>query len=285
MTVLANGIKGKASSVEGLNVVITGAGRGIGKRLAIGFAAKGANLGIVARTRAELELTDLEIEHAGGVSQKLQADVRDYERLAGVMELMRHKHGPIHVLVCAAAIQGPIGPFLKNSPKQWQETIETNVLGVMNSCRAVLPKMMEARSGKILILTGGGGAKPRPNFTAYATSKAAVVRFAESLADEMSDYNVQVNCMSPGGSYTSMTDEILKAGEEDAGWKEWEAAEVIRQTGGVKPEKQIELALFLASQRSNHITGKFLHVDDDWRKLENAVLAPELYTLRRLKKA
>lgn len=275
---------GNAYSVEGLNVMITGAGRGVGKRLAIGFAARGAKVGLVARTAAELDLTDLEIKHNGGISHKLAADVRDFERLSGVVDLMRHRHGALHVLVCAAAIQGPIGPFHKTTIKAWTDTIETNLMGVVNCCRAVVPKMIENRRGKIILMAGGGAASPRPNFTAYACSKAAVVRFAESLAEELSEHNIQVNSMSPGGTYTNMTDEILNAGEA-AGWREIEAAEKVQQTGGVKPERQIDLACFLAAQASNHISGKFLHVDDDWRRLENATIAPDLFTLRRLKKA
>ncbi|MFN7543941.1 MAG: SDR family NAD(P)-dependent oxidoreductase [Acidobacteriota bacterium] len=275
---------GNAYSVEGLNVMITGAGRGVGKRLAIGFAARGAKVGLVARTAAELDLTDLEIKHNGGISHKLAADVRDFERLSGVVDLMRHRHGALHVLVCAAAIQGPIGPFHKTTIKAWTDTIETNLMGVVNCCRAVVPKMIENRRGKIILMAGGGAASPRPNFTAYACSKAAVVRFAESLAEELSEHNIQVNSMSPGGTYTNMTDEILNAGEA-AGWREIEAAEKVQQTGGVKPERQIDLACFLAAQASNHISGKLLHVDDDWRRLENATIAPDLFTLRRLKKA
>jgi len=273
-----------AYPVEGLNVVITGAGRGIGKRLAIGFAARGARVGLVARTGAELDMTDLEIKHAGGISHKLAADVRDFERLSGVLDLMRHRHGAVQVLICAAAIQGPIGPMHKNSIKAWADTFETNLMGVVNSCRAVVPKMIENRRGKIVILAGGGAATPRPNFTAYSASKAAVVRFGESLAEELRDHNIQVNSMSPGGAYTTMTDEILTAGDA-AGWKEIEAAEKIQQTGGVKPDKQIELACFLASEKSNHIAGKFLHVDDDWKRLETAQTNPDLFTLRRLKKS
>jgi 3-oxoacyl-[acyl-carrier protein] reductase len=270
--------------VDGLNVIITGAGRGVGKRLAIGFAAAGARVGLVARTAAELDLTDLEIKHAGGISQKLAADVRDFERLNGVIDLMRHRHGSIHALVCAAAIQGPIGPLLKNNPKSWLDTLDTNLNGVVNACRAVLPRMMEERQGKIIALSGGGAGSPRPNFSAYATSKAALVRFIECIAEELREHNVQANSMSPGGAYTAMTDEILAAGEA-AGWKEIENAEQVRHTGGAKPQKQIELALFLASQKSNHISGKFFHAEDDWKKFAESSLGPELFTLRRIKKA
>jgi 3-oxoacyl-[acyl-carrier protein] reductase len=153
----------------------------------------------------------------------------------------------------------------------------------MNSCRAVLPHMIEKRSGKIIVLSGRGGADPRPWFSAYAASKAAVVRLVETLAEEVRDHNIQVNAMSPGGSYTNMTDEILKAGDR-AGWKEREEAHQVRLTGGIAPEKQIQLALFLASEASNHISGKLLHVNDDWKKLEHAKLTRDFYTLRRVQK-
>jgi 3-oxoacyl-[acyl-carrier protein] reductase len=81
-----------------------------------------------------------------------------------------------------------------------------------------------------------------------------------------------------------MTDEILRAGEEKAGRKEIEDAENVRITGGVPMEKQIALALFLASQRSNHISGKLIHVNDDWKRFEQENMKPELYTLRRVQK-
>ena len=142
---------------------------------------------------------------------------------------------------------------------QDRETIQTNLFGVMHTCRVCLPQMIERRSGKIIILIGGGALTARPNFSAYAASKAGAVRFAETLAEEIREHNIQVNCMSPGGTYTNMTDEILRAGER-AGWKEEEDALQVRQTGGVAPEKQIQLALFLASEESNHISGKVIQV-------------------------
>src|SRR6202000_3263209 len=152
-------------------------------------------------------------------------------------------------------------------PRDWKEVFETSVIGTMNACRLVLPQMIQRRSGKILAITDDSAANPRPNFAPFAASKAAVVRFVESVAEEVRDHNVQINCFSPGGAYTSMTDEILHAGET-AGSREVEEAEQIRLTGGVPADKQIQVALFLASDRSNHLTGKLIDVTDDWKKLE-----------------
>jgi len=123
---------------------------------------------------------------------------------------------------------------------------------------------------------------PRPNFSAYAASKAAVVRMVETLAEEVRDHNIQVNCIAPGGTYSHMTDQILHAGEDRAGWKAHQEALELRISGGVLPEKQMQLALFLASSRSNHVSGKLIHVADDWKRLENSNVHPELYTLRRV---
>jgi 3-oxoacyl-[acyl-carrier protein] reductase len=265
------------------SVLVTGAGRGIGKRLAIGFATRGAKVGLLARSKAEIDLCHLEIGHAGGSASKILADVRDYERMTAVMHQMRIDLGGIDVLVCAAAVQGPIGPFVETQPKAWQETIETNLTGVMNCCRAVLPQMIERRGGKIIVLAGGGARQGRPNFSLYAATKTALVRFVESVAEEVSPHNVQINCLSPGGSYTHMTDQILAAGER-AGWREIEDAQQVRMTGGVTAERQVELAVFLASEQSNHITGRLLHVEDNWKKLTNSNVNPELYTLRRIQR-
>jgi NAD(P)-dependent dehydrogenase (short-subunit alcohol dehydrogenase family) len=270
-------------NLKNCGVLVTGAGRGIGKRLAIGFATAGARLGLLARSKAELDLADLEIEHAGGTALRIRADVTDFEQVQAAVDRMRVQYGGVHVLICAAALQGPIGPLIENTLKGWSETIHTNLIGVMNAIRAVLPHMIERRSGKIIVMSGGGASSARPNFSAYAASKAAVVRLVETVAEEVRDHNVQINCMSPGGTYTHMTDEILRAGER-AGWKESEDAVEIRQTGGIAPERQIQLALFLASEQSNHISGKLIHVNDDWKKLRNENIHPEIYTLRRVQK-
>ncbi len=269
-----------SDSVQGMRVLVTGAGRGIGKRLAIGFSQAGARVGLLARTEVELDLAKLEIEQAGGVALRIRGDVRQPDEMTSAVERMRASFGGLDTLIAAAGIPGPIGPLLSIKPKAWNETIETNLIGAVNACRAALPLMVEKRSGKIILIAGGGAASGRPNFSAYAASKAALVRFAECLAGEVVDHNVQVNAIVPGGAYTYMTDEILRAGDR-AGPKEVEEAEQIRITGGIAPEKQTQLALFLASARSNHISGKLIYVTDDWKRLEKESMKPEAYTLRR----
>lgn len=263
-----------------MTALITGAGRGIGKRIAIGFAKAGMRVGLLGRSQAELDLTRLEIEHAGGSAHRFRADVRDYEQLSAAVDRMTGHYGDVHVLVANAAVLGPIGPFVEHKPRDWKEVFETNVIGVMNACRKVLPQMIQQRSGKIIVIADSSSSSPRPNFAPYSASKAAVVRFVESVAEEVRHHNVQINCFSPGGAYTSMTDEILEA-DDRAGSKEIEEAEQIRMTGGVPADKQIQIALFLASERSNHLNGKLIDVNDDWKKLERENTRPDAWTLRR----
>jgi NAD(P)-dependent dehydrogenase (short-subunit alcohol dehydrogenase family) len=271
-------------SLKSVSVLVTGAGRGIGKRLAIGFGSAGARVGLLARSKAELDLCHLEIEHAGGNALRIRSDISDYEQVTAAVERMRVQFGrPVQVLVCAAAVQGHIGPFVETTPKMWHEVEQTNLTGVMNACRAVLPSMIQRRSGKIIVLTGRGPSLSRPNFAVYAATKAAVISFVESLAEELRDHNVQINCMAPGSSYTHMTDQVLAAGER-AGWREIEDARHVRMTGGTPAEKQIELALFLASEESNHISGRIIHVNDDWKRLREGAVKPDLYTVRRVHK-
>lgn len=266
-------------------VLVTGAGRGIGKRLSIGFASKGARVALVARSKAELDLCHLEIEHAGGSALRIRADVCDFEQMSAAVERMRvHFNRGVQVLICAAAIQGPIGPFVETAPKVWNDLLQTNLIGVLNACRAVLPQMIERRSGKIIVLACGGAFSARPNFAVYSATKAAVARLVESVAEEVRDHNVQINCISPGDTYTHMTDQILAAGER-AGWRESEHAEQTRLTGGTPLGKQMDLAMFLASEESNHISGRLVGVMDEWKKLKQGSVKPDLFTLRRVQRA
>lgn len=264
-------------------VLIIGAGRGIGKRLAIGFAHAGARVGLMARSKAELDLANLEIEHAGGISLRLRTDVREYEQVSAAVDRLNVQFGGVHLLICAHGVIGSIGPLVECDPAQWSEAAATNLIGTMNACRAVLPGMQQRRAGKIILLVGPGSEGPRPNFSAYSATQAALVRFAETLAEEVRESNVQVNCMNPGPTYTSLTDEILGAGDR-AGWKEAQDAAQVRTTGGTTPDKQIQLAQFLASEQSNHISGKLISINDDWKRLEHSNAHAEMFTLRRLQK-
>ena len=266
------------------NVLVTGAGRGIGKRIALGFAKFGAKIALVGRSKAEIDLAHIEIEQAGGNALRVRADVTDPEQMTLTVDRARVAFGgPIDVLICAAGSAGPLYSFLQSTSKAWAEAIQINLLGVAHSCRAVLPSMIEKRAGKILVLTCDSDAAPKLNFSAYTTSKTAVVRFIEALAAEVLDHNVQANCFDPGPAYTNFTDEIIRA-EARLDPHVVAAAKETRRTGGVSPELQLAHVSFLASEQSNHITGKLIHVTDDWQKLRDTTLRRDALTLRRVNK-
>jgi 3-oxoacyl-[acyl-carrier protein] reductase len=261
-------------------VLVTGSGRGIGKRLALGFAEQRAFVGLLARTRPELDVTLLEMQQLGGTGQVAPADVRILSQVEQAVALLP----PVDELVCAAGIQGPIRPIAETDPARWVDTIQTNLIGIFHCLRAVIPQMAARRRGKIILIGGGGGVRARPNFSAYAAAKTGIVRLAETVAAELLHDNIQVNVMAPGGTYTAMTDEILQAGEAAAGSVEVQDARQIRLTGGVAPDKQIALAAFLASEASNHISGRLIHVNDDWKRLQNDALGEDLLMLRRIQR-
>jgi NAD(P)-dependent dehydrogenase (short-subunit alcohol dehydrogenase family) len=265
-------------------VLVTGAGRGIGKRLALGFARLGARIALVGRSKAEIDLAHIEIEQVGGNALRIRADVRDPEQLNVAVDRTTVAFGrPPDILICAAGVSGPLRPFFQSPLKAWTEAIEINLLGVVHSCRAVLPGMIEKRHGKIIVLACESDNLPTEGFTAYATSKTGTVRFVECLAAEVIHQNIQINCFDPGFSYTNMTDEVIQAeGELDP--KVVREAMDTRRTGGVSPEVQMEYAAFLASEESNHITGKLIHVTDNWKKMKNATFRAEALTLRRVAK-
>src|SRR5450759_3174289 len=116
-------------------VLVTGAGRGIGKRLAIGFATAGARVGLLARSKAELDLAHLEIEHEGGTAMRLRTDVRDYEEVCAAVEKMTVQFGPVQMLLCAHSALGEVGPLAQADPKAWADAVTTNLLGSMHVCR------------------------------------------------------------------------------------------------------------------------------------------------------
>jgi NAD(P)-dependent dehydrogenase (short-subunit alcohol dehydrogenase family) len=273
-----------APSFANKNVLITGAGRGVGKRLALGFGRLGGRIALLGRSRAEIELAQIEIEQNGGNALTIQADVTDAEQMKVAVERIRVVfRGTPDVLICAAAVAGPLAAFGPGNLKQWQKTIDVNLTGAVNACSAVLPSMIEKGLGKILILACGSDAAGLRNMSAYQTSKTALVRFAECIASELIDYNIQINCFDPGPTYTSLTDEMIAA-ENILDPSVVETARETRKTGGTAPNLQMEHAIFLASEASNHISGKLIHVTDDLKKLRNAHLKPDSFALRRVAK-
>jgi NAD(P)-dependent dehydrogenase (short-subunit alcohol dehydrogenase family) len=152
-------------------------------------------------------------------------------------------------------------------------------------CRAVLPHMRRAGYGKIVQLSGGGATNPLPRISSYAASKAAVVRFAETLAEETRGAGIDVNCIAPGALNTRLLDQVLEAGAEAVGASFYERSLKQKETGGAPLERGADLSVFLASAESDGLSGKLLSaVWDPWEQLMEKIgdLPQDVYTLRRI---
>ena len=265
--------------------LITGAGRGIGQALAQGLAREGADVSLMARTQAELDQTAGTIRAIGRKVLAIAADVSNPGSVEDFVKLVLVQFGKIDILINNAGIQGPIGSLVGNDSREWMHTISVNLFGTFLCMKAVLPHMIDRRWGKIINLSGGGATSSRVNFSAYATSKAAVVRLTETLAEEVKKFNIQVNAIAPGAINTRMLDQILAAGDAAGGVALLQAKQQ-KETGGEPLKEVVALALFLASDESAHLTGKLISAPHDpWRewagKVEELNVTP-LYTLRRL---
>jgi 3-oxoacyl-[acyl-carrier protein] reductase len=192
----------------------------------------------------------------------------------------------VHVLVNNAGIYGPMGPIEDVDWSAWARAMEINVYGSVLPCRALVPHFKAHRYGKIVQLSGGGATNPLPRISAYAASKAAIVRFAESLAQELEEWNVDVNAVAPGALNTRLLDEVIKVGAERVGQAFHDRMLKIKAQGGTPLDKGAALSVFLGSAESDGITGRLLSaVWDPWSELPqhmDELRKSEVYTLRRL---
>jgi NAD(P)-dependent dehydrogenase (short-subunit alcohol dehydrogenase family) len=276
-------------ALVGKNVIITGASRGLGRHLAGAMWHHGASLLLVARAEeALLNLRAALMASAedGQQVHVVRADLRTANAVPTIVGTARRVWGKLDVLINNAAVLGPIGKVWENDWDEWQATMRINLLAVVELCQACLPWMFERRQGRIINLSGGGATRPRPNFSAYATAKAGLVRFSEILAHEVRDMNVQVNCVAPGAMHTDMLQAVLCAGPEAAGEGEYAQAVKQAESEGVSPQRAVELCVFLASEAGDGITGKLLSaVWDPWETLTEHVgdlHDSDIYTLRRI---
>src|SRR6185437_4309468 len=157
-----------------------------------------------------------------------------------------------------AAVLGPQGPIEDVDWEAWRRTVEANFFGPALVCREALRIFRKRDKGKIVNISGGGATGPRPRYSAYGASKAALVRLTETLAEEAKGTGITVNAVAPGAMNTRMLDQVLEAGPQAAGPSEYERAERQRQTGGAPPEHAAALCVFLLSEESNGINGRLL---------------------------
>ncbi len=271
------------------NALITGGSQGLGRAIAEAFVREGANLVICARDARTLGQTGDELRKLAAPGQKILEQACDVSSEAQVNELAAFalaELGSLQILVNNAGIYGPMGPTESVSLEEWKRAIEINLYGVLLPCRAVIPHFKKAGRGKIVILSGGGATNPLPNISSYAASKAAVVRLMETFAEELRPFHVDVNAIAPGALATRLADEVLAAGPEKVGAAFYEKNKKWKSEGATPLSFGANLAVYLASQESDGITGKLISAQwDPWPKLHEhreELNQSDIYCLRRI---
>ena len=266
--------------------IITGAGRGIGQAIAQAYAREGARLVLAARSQTELEQTAAEIAKTGAQAIAVPTDVTDLAQAERLASAALTRFGRIDLLVNNAGISGPVGPLQDNDIAQWAETISVNLTGTFLVCRAVIPVMLKQGGGKIINLSGAGAANAWSNLSAYCASKAAVVRLTEVLAQELAPNNIAVNALGPGSVHTSMWDKMTRDAARAGADFIHQLGLQVTSGGGASIDQCAELAVWLASQESDNLTGRLISATtDDFRNLPPRIpqiMATDAATLRRI---
>jgi NAD(P)-dependent dehydrogenase (short-subunit alcohol dehydrogenase family) len=275
--------------LKGKIAIITGANQGLGLEISHKYIEAGASLIMCARNidllhKAQEKLSQNLIP--GQVIEIVSVDVSDFDSVEQLANFANQRFAKIDILVNNAGIYGPMGAIEMIDWSEWVKAIEINLFGSILMCKAILPIMKKQNKGKIIQLSGGGATNPMPNISAYAVSKAAIVRFAETLAEEVREFRIDVNSIAPGALNTRMLDEVISAGPEKVGRDFYDKSLKQKETGGAGLSYGSDLALFLASEASNGITAKLISaVWDKWDKWPEHIEelnSNDVYTLRRI---
>ena len=261
--------------------IITGAGRGIGRAIALAYAREGARLALAPRTVTELEETAQQAEALGAETCVIPTDVTDQAQVDAMVGRTPDRYSTIDILVNNAGIGGPIGAFQDNDVSHWIDTIQVNLIGVYLICQAVLPVMLSQNRGKIINMAGVGGHRE----SAYGVSKAGLVSLTEILYQGLEGKDIQVNAMSPGSIHTAMWEEVRDAAMALGDTELYEQAVQITSGGGASIERAAEMAVFLASDASGSLSGRLLHETDDFDALAARlpdIMASDTYMMRRV---
>jgi 3-oxoacyl-[acyl-carrier protein] reductase len=233
-------------TLSGKVTVITGAGRGIGRAIAIGFGRAGAAVCCAAKTEEEISETASQINAERGNSIYKVTDVTDFDAVLALFKYTGDTFGGIDIVVINAGVSIDKNVVENSNPKDWKTNIEVNLFGAYHTAKGAIPYLRKRGAGKIIFIGSGVGHRGIPSRSGYACSKAGVWMLTRILAQELLAYNISVNELIPGPVQTA-----LMKGRE---------AEFLSQVGKTewmkKPEDVLNLALFLATQPDIGPTGQ-----------------------------
>ena len=235
--------------LSGKVAVVTGAGRGIGRAIAVGYAAAGAAVCCVARTESEIARTVGDIRSNGGTATSVQADVTDYDSFVRAFDAAVSEFGGVDIVVVNAGGNLDDSRDVESGNlEQWTETVQLNLVGAYHTARAAIPHLKKRGGGKIIAIGSGLGRRGRPGMSAYATAKAGLSMLVRVLAQELWHHDISVNELIPG---PVLTDRVTQAYAQKAGSVFQDDSEWIKT-----PEDVVPLALFLATQPEKGPTGQ-----------------------------
>ena len=269
--------------LDGRVALITGGGRGIGRAIALAYAAEGARLALAARTEAELQDTAQRIAgHHGSDVIAIPTDITSRKQVDAAVARTLERYGVIDIMVNNAGSIGPVGRLWDNDPDDWDRAVTVHLLGTFYGCRAVIPAMLQRDSGRIVNMSGVGG----PNMTAYDAAKAGIVSLTENLALELADTPVTINAISPGSIHTRMWEETRDLALAVGDMSTYERGVQVTSGQGASIERAAELAVFLGSDACGALSGRLIRAFAD--RFEGfpsqiaEIMASEAYQMRRV---
>jgi NAD(P)-dependent dehydrogenase (short-subunit alcohol dehydrogenase family) len=255
----------KLMELDGKVALVTGAGSGLGKAAALRLAQEGARVGVLSRTKSEIDLTVAEITQAGGTALPLIADISDAAQIEKAVAELVQAYDRLDIVFANAGINGVWAPIDELQPDEWDRTININLRGTYLTLHYAVPHLKKAKGGSIIITSSINGTRTftSAGATAYSCTKAAQLAMMQMLALELAKHRIRVNAICPGMIETNIPDSTEKRHTEESGVKAEYPDGDIPLTGG-KPgtsDEVAELVLFLASERSRHITGTPVWID------------------------
>ena len=247
-----------ADSLKGKVAIVTGAGQGIGRRMAQGFAEAGA-VPVIADTNAAKGRA-VAAEIGGNRALFVETDVGDMASLEAMAKAVLARLGRIDVLVNNAAIFSSLEmrPFWQIPLEEWNRVLHVNATGPFMAARAVVPAMMAAKSGRIVHISSAAVPKGRPNYLHYIASKSALVGMTASMAHELGEHGINVNAIMPGAIFTEVERKTISPEQKAV----FLAGQSLKREG--KPDDIVGAVLFLASDAARWVTGQCLVVDGGW---------------------
>jgi len=240
--------------LENRIAIVTGAGQGIGRAIALGMACEGAALVIADLDEANAGAVKREIERVGGIASALYTDISNEGSVRGMIDHTLNEHGRVDILVNNAGIF-PTSSVEEMAEEEWDRVIGTNLIGTFLCSRAVVPHLLTQRSGRIISLTSGRAFQGARHGAHYAASKAGIIAFSKSLALELAPYGITVNVICPG-----ITDTAQPRGHQTEEQIYAQGQRIPLGRIG-QPEDLVGPAIFLASDAAGFITGQTILVN------------------------